>query len=191
MERKVDLKFGFIVVIILLVALSRLIPHMPNYSPMTAVALFGAAHFNKKWLAILITLVATFISDIILNNTIYSYLFTKFTLFYDGFIWQYIAYIAVGLLGSRLFSKVTKSNIILASLSATMLFFILTNFGAWVSLPLYPKSISGLVEAYTAGVPFLKGTLVSDLVYTTILFGGYYLLQNKYNQFRLTHLRYA
>ncbi len=45
---KINLRTGILIVIILLAAFSRLIPHMPNFSPLGAIGLFGAAHFTKK-----------------------------------------------------------------------------------------------------------------------------------------------
>ena len=52
---------------ILAVALSRLIPHPPNFSPVEAMALFGGAYFSRKSLAILVPLIALFVSDLALG----------------------------------------------------------------------------------------------------------------------------
>ncbi len=72
MNQKLDIKFSLIVAVIIFIAFSRMIPHMPNYSPMTAIALFGIAHLDKKWLAVMVIFIATFLSDLVLNNTIYA-----------------------------------------------------------------------------------------------------------------------
>ena len=172
-------------------ALARLIPNMPNFSPMAAIALFCAAHFNKLWKAILVTLLATFVSDVILNNTIYSSMNNGFTFFYDGFILQYIAYAVIALMGSTFFININKTKVIGGSLATTLVFFIISNFGAWISLPFYSKDITGLMSSYAAGLPFLKNTLLSDLFYTSLLFGAYYLLQNRFAALRLPYLKYA
>lgn len=79
MNNKIELKFGALIALIIVVALARLIPNIPNFSPMAAIALFCAAHFDKLWKAILVTLLATFVSDVILNNTIYSSMNNGFT----------------------------------------------------------------------------------------------------------------
>lgn len=168
-----------------------MIPHMPNYSPMTAIALFGIAHLDKKWLAVLITFVATFVSDIVLNNTMYANMFTGFTVFYDGFIYQYIALALILVIGYYGLTKLSVKNVVIASLASTILFFLVSNFGAFVSLTIYPKTFAGLTSAFVAGLPFLKGTLLSDLTYSAVLFGGYYLLQSRYARLKLEHVQYA
>ena len=191
MNNKIELKFGALIALIIVVALARLIPHMPNFSPMAATALFCAAHFDKLWKAILVTLLATFVSDVILNNTIYSSMNNGFTFFYDGFILQYIAYAVIALMGSTFFININKTKVIGGSLATTLVFFIISNFGAWISLPFYSKDIAGLMSSYAAGLPFLKNTLLSDLFYTSLLFGAYYLLQNRFAALRLPYLKYA
>jgi len=191
MNKKIELKFGALVALVILVALARLIPNMPNFSPMAAIALFCAAHLDKLWKAILVTLFATFVSDIVLNNTIYASMNTGFTVFYDGFIWQYLAYIAIAFLGSKIFHSINRSKVLGGSLASTLVFFVVSNFGAWVSLPFYSKDIAGLMSSYAAGIPFLKNTLLSDLFYSCILFGGYYLLQNRFISLRLPYLKYT
>lgn len=191
MNNKIELKFGALIALIIVVALARLIPNMPNFSPMAAIALFCAAHFDKLWKAILVTLLATFVSDVILNNTIYSSMNNGFTFFYDGFMWQYIAYAVIALMGSTVFTSINKTKVIGGSLATTLVFFIISNFGAWISLPFYSKDIAGLMSSYAAGLPFLKNTLLSDLFYTSLLFGAYYLLQNRFAALRLPYLKYA
>jgi hypothetical protein len=191
MNKKIELKFGALIGIIIIIALSRLIPNMPNFSPMAAIALFCAAHFDKLWKAILVTLFATLISDIVLNNTIYASMNNGFTVLYDGFIWQYLSYVAIAFLGSNIFNSINKVKVLGGSLAATLVFFIISNFGAWISLPFYSKDLTGLLSAYTAGIPFIKNTLISDLLYSSILFGAYYLLQNRFASLRLPYLKYA
>jgi hypothetical protein len=191
MNKKIELKFGALIGIIIIIALSRLIPNMPNFSPMAAIALFCAAHFDKLWKGIAVTLFATLISDIVLNNTIYASMNNGFTVFYDGFIWQYLAYVLIAIMGSTIFTSINKGKVIGASLATTLVFFLLTNFGAWISLSIYSKDIEGLMTSYAAGLPFLKNTLLSDLFYSSLLFGGYYLLQNRIASMRLPYLKYA
>jgi hypothetical protein len=114
-----------------------------------------------------------------------------FTFFYDGFILQYIAYAVIALMGSTFFININKTKVIGGSLATTLVFFIISNFGAWISLPFYSKDIAGLMSSYAAGLPFLKNTLLSDLFYTSLLFGAYYLLQNRFAALRLPYLKYA
>lgn len=65
----------------------------------------------------------------------------------------------------------------LASISASLLFFLITNFGVWLDpTSFYPKGLFGLTQSYIMGLPFLKNTLMGDLFFTGILFLGYELL---------------
>ena len=79
--KKTKLRFITLVGIITLVASTRLIPHMPNFSPLGAVALFGGAYLGLRWQALLIPVMATWIGDIFLNNVVYAAYFDTFTLF--------------------------------------------------------------------------------------------------------------
>jgi hypothetical protein len=181
-KNQINLKYGVIIAVILFAAFLRLIPHLPNYSPMTAVALFGIYHFDKKWLAIAVTFIATFLTDMVLNNTLYAHMFSSFTLFYDGFVWQYLALAVISFIGLIVIKKLSVKNVLIASLISTAAFFLISNFGAFLSLPIYPKTFVGLTSALTAGLPFLKATMLSDLVYSSVLFGGFYLLQSKFEE---------
>ncbi|MCH2231827.1 MAG: hypothetical protein MK105_15945 [Crocinitomicaceae bacterium] len=82
MTSKIKLHFSFLLAIILLVDFSRIIPHMPNFSPLDAIGLFGAACFYKKWKAFLILIAATWLSDLFINNLIYVQCHQKFIWFY-------------------------------------------------------------------------------------------------------------
>lgn len=191
MSKKINIKLSSLLLLIVIVALARLIPNMPNFSPMAAIALFCAAHFDKLWKALLVTLLATFVSDIVLNNTIYASMNNGFTVFYDGFLWQYLAYAVIAFLGSKIFTSINKTKVIGGSLATTLVFFIISNFGAWISLPFYSKDIAGIMSSYAAGIPFIKNTLLSDMFYSCLLFGGYYVLQNRFASLRLPYLKYT
>lgn len=192
MSQKIKLQAGFIAAIIFIAAFSRIIPHTLNFSPLAALGLFGAAHFAKKWQAIIIPLLATWLSDLFINNVIYSQYYDGFTWFYQGFYWQYLSYILITLLGLLLFhKKISVARTLSGSLMATAVFFIISNFGCWIGNPAFAPDFSGLTACYIAGIPFLKGTMLGDLFYTSVLFGGYYLLQKRMDALKLSHVKYA
>jgi hypothetical protein len=59
-----------------------------------------------------------------------------------------------------------------AALLASVQFFLATNFVSWVAQDLpYPLTPAGLLQSYAMGLPFWRGTLVSDLTFTAVLFG--------------------
>lgn len=178
-NNKFDLRFGVIAVLILLVALTRLVPFMYNFAPLGALGLFGAAYFKRKSMALLIPLAAVWISDVLVNNILFAQYYGEFTWFYEGFYWQYGSYLLIALFGLALFKKVTAGRVLAGALGATAIFFLVSNFGAWVSSPMYPKTPAGLFTALAAGLPFIKGSLLGNLLYSAVLFGSFSILQKK------------
>ena len=178
MTNKINLRFGIIALMVLLAALSRLLPHPPNFTPIGGMALFGAAYFSKKYWAIIIPLLALWISDLILNNVVYG-------AYFEGFSWMgmpvvYLAIILIALMGAKLLRKIKITNLVIASLLASLAFFLITNLGSWWMDPMYPKTASGVLAAYTAGIPFFLNTLVGDLFFVAVLFGGFELVKNRF-----------
>ena len=183
-KSKINIRFGVLVLIVLLAAFSRLIPHPPNFAPIGAMSLFGAAYFSRKYLAFVVPIVAMWLSDLLLNNVIYGQYFDHFVWFYNGFYWIYAAFIFIGLIGFGLLKKVRPVNLLIASLSASVIFFLVSNFGVWASGTMYPNTFSGLMSCYTAGLPFLKNTIIGDLAYSGALFGIFEVIQYKVPLFK-------
>jgi hypothetical protein len=186
MTKKISIRFGVLTIMILLAALSRLIHMPPNFAPIGALALFGAAYFSRKSLALIIPLISLWISDLVLNNTVYANTTGHFIWFTDGFYWVYSSFILIALLGFLLLKKVKTLNIIGANLLAAILFFAITNFGSWVSSAIYPQNFNGLITCYVAGIPFFWNTLAGDIFYSAILFGVFELAQRKFTTLALT-----
>ncbi len=178
-NKKIALRFSVISLIIVLAAFSRLLPHPSNFAPIGAIALFGSAYFSKRYLALLIPVLSMWLSDLVINNTIYAQYFGSFTFFYQGFYWTYMSFIFIGVLGFLLLKRTRPQNIIIASLSASIIFFLVSNFGVWASGTLYPNNLSGLITCYVAGLPFFKNTIIGDLIYSGILFGVFEFAQNR------------
>mgnify|MGYP001253214758 FL=1 len=190
--KKLNLQTGIISIIILLAAFTRIMPHPPNFSPMAAIGLFGAAHFAKKWQAFLIPLIGIWISDLVINNFVYSSHSSNFVWFYGGFYWQYISYVSIIFAGLFIFNKgISVTNTLGGMVSSSGIFFLFSNFGVWAGGAMYTKNISGLITCYAAGIPFIHNTIISDALFTTVLFGTYYLLQTEYSYLKLKHLRYS
>jgi hypothetical protein len=192
-SQKINLRFLALTAIILLAALSRIVPHIPNFSPLGAIGLFGAAHFNKKWQAILIPLAATFISDLFISNVIYGQGTPGFDWLYEGFYWQYGAYVLITLVAFFIFKKVNTTTVFTGALTSSAIFFLVSNFGCWPG-NYYPQNFGGLMQCYAAGLPFangstlynllhdasLFGTLLGDLFYSALMFGAFAFFQKRY-----------
>jgi hypothetical protein len=147
----------FLLVLCVAAASTRLLPHPPNFVPITALALFGAVYFDKKY-AFILPVGALLLSDIFLG-------------FYDGMAWVYGSFVLIGFLGFWL--KTHKSILAVAgtTLVGSVLFFVVTNFGVWMSGILYMPNFTGLIQCYTAAIPFFRNSLIGDGFYVAVLFG--------------------
>jgi hypothetical protein len=167
--------------VICVAAVTRIIPHYPNFTAVGAAALFSGAYLRKNS-AWLIPVIALFISDLFLNNLIYA---QEFPNNYDGFVvfepsslWIYGAFIAIVWIGSRFVRKGKILTIIGTSVGASVIFFLVSNFSAWLGSALYAKTAGGLLMAYAAGIPFFWNTLAGDFFFVAIFFGGYALAKS-------------
>ena len=164
---QLDNRNKFLILFIFLGALTRFFPPIANFTPLAAMALFGGAYLiNKKW-AFIIPLTAIFISDIIFE--IYNG-----TGFYPDMIFVYGSMALITCLGFYLRGREQRQTIMVASLTGSIIFFLLTNFGTWTT-GYYGYTFTGLMNCYVAGIPFFKGTLLGDLFYNIVFFGGFAL----------------
>ena len=154
-----------ILAIIIFAAFTRLIPHPPNFSPIIAIGLFGGAYLKDSKLALIIPLIAMIIADIFLG-------------FHETMIWVYGSLFLISIMGILLKNRVTFKNCAVATLSGSLLFFLVTNFGVWIISGYYEQSIEGLLTCYSMALPFFNNTLAGSVVYSTIMFGGYEVIKN-------------
>ncbi len=164
---------------VFLAAMSRLLPHPPNFTPIGGMALFGAAYFSRKYLAFLVPFLAFWVSDLVLNNVVYAAYFEGFVWFSQPFLWSAAAMLLIVGVGSVLLKKVNPKLLMGCSLLASVLFFLISNFGVWASGTMYPMTTEGLMAAYVAGIPYFGYTIAGDLAYTAVLFGGFELLKRE------------
>lgn len=181
--RSLNAKFGIIALMILLAALSRVIPHPYNFTPMVAIALFGGSMLNKKWQAYLIPLAAYLISDVVISliGGIGFYGVTQ--------LFVYGAMILVTALGTTM-GKPKALKIFGYAIAGSAIFWIISNFGVWVAnyvsigSPLHETGLT-LGMTYLRALPFYNtysnelffGTFGGDLFYTVLLFGMFALVQ--------------
>ena len=156
----------------------RLVPHPPNFTPIAAMALFGAAHLRRSSLAFAAPLGALLLSDLVLG-------------FYAGMWVQYVAVALIVLLGWVALKRVTPIRVGAAAIASSILFFVVTNFGVWMTGAMYPHALAGLAACYVAAVPFFQNTLAGDLFFSGLLFGGFALLERMLPALRIPEPRAA
>jgi hypothetical protein len=152
--------------LIALGAIYRLVPHPWNAVPMGALSLYAGASLPRRW-AWTVPVAAMALSDLMIDSVIGRSLL-------DPSRWLIYATFAVitlmGPLSRR--AKIGPWLLPALSVSASLLFFLTSNFGAWlVQETEYPRNLFGLLACYAAGLPFLDKTVLADLAGTAVLFG--------------------
>ena len=145
MKNKFDRIQKIVLLIIIFGVICRLIPHPPNFSPVTAIALFGGLNFSDKRIAFSIPLIILFLSDLILGISIIN-------------LFVYTGFSIIVFLGTKI-KSIKFGNIILSS----FIFFLISNFGVWIIG--YPKNIEGLILCYTMAIPFFGYSIAGDLFF--------------------------
>lgn len=163
MSKKLSVVISFILIIIGVGA--RLLPHAPNVTPLTAIALFAATYLSIRYAAaiILATMVLT-------DFWIGAYDWRVMAAVYGSLLLAG----AIGLLVRKKISFITAGA---GALAASVLFFAITNWAVWQFGTMYNHSMAGLMQSYTMAIPFFKNSLLGDLGYTAILFGSLELFQ--------------
>ena len=157
-------RFFVLAAMVAAAALSRLVPHPWNLTSIAAVGLFAGASFEDKRLAFAVPLAALLLSDAVLG-------------FHSGMPFVYLSFGLVVGLGLMLRGRRQPLPILAGALAGSALFFAITNFGVWAIGDMYPKTLAGLGACYVAAIPFFRGTVEGDLLYTLVLFGGFALLE--------------
>jgi len=155
-------KIAIAALIVVLAAVSRLVKHPFNFTPIVAMAIFGGYYLKNKWAALL-PLAAMVISDYFIG-------------FYD---WQVMASVYLSILLAFFIGKYASNKkwffVPLSSLASSITFFLVTNFAVWAFFDWYPHTWAGLITNFTLALPFFRNTLLGDVFYTGVLFGAYEL----------------
>ena len=149
----------FVVSLIFIAILSRFLPHPPNFTPITAIALLSSKGFNNRWIVFLIPIISLFVSDLFLG-------------LHGTIPFVYTSLILISLLG--MYVKKINFGVVLLS---SILFFLVTNFGVFVLY--YPISFQGFFQCYSLALPFFLNTILGDLVYGALLIYPFYVIQRR------------
>ena len=165
------------ILMILVAAISRLVLYPHNFSPIIGMAIFGGAVIKDKRLAFAMPLLAMFLSDVLFE------VFKVAPGFWGwGQVIHYGIYALITCFGF-LMKKINVVNVFVFSISASLIFFLLSNTVFFITdnpvYHTYGQNFQGYVDCLYGGLPFLKNNLVADLVYSVVLFGGYYLMEKE------------
>lgn len=141
--------------------LGRLLPHLPNATPITAVTFAARKHLGRTWAFILPT-AAMLTSDFVIGFYDWRVLLSVY--------FSFACIAAVSIFAKKESGALAVGGLVLAS---SLLFFLVTNFAVWATSAWYAKSFEGLMYCYTLGLPFLRNMLLGDLTYTAALMGAF------------------
>jgi hypothetical protein len=176
-------RFATLTAMVLAAAAIRLLPHPMNFAPIAAMALFGGATFERRWQAVMVAFAAIFLSDCGLQVA-HHYGLSHSSGFYSGMWTVYGTYALILGIGLLLRDRRRPILIALAAVSSSVLFFAITNFAVWAAGTLYPLTAQGLLQCYSAAVPFFRNTLLGDIFFSTALFGSFALAESRFPQLR-------
>ena len=145
--------------LILILALARLIPHPPNFTPIIAVAIMSGYFFKNLNFSLIILLIAMLISDLFIG-------------FYENVFFVYASLLLITFIFHKISKKINFKNLFVFSFAGSLIFFIISNFGVWIlgspgldNLP-YDKNLNGLIECYILAIPFFGNTFLSTVIFS-------------------------
>ncbi len=157
---------------LLVASIFRILPHIPNVSPVMSAALFAGAKLDRKtsWITLIAMMVVT---DVVLSQIHGTAVFGWWSFF------TFSGVLLVSVLGSTLRHAFTGPRFLACSLSGALLFWTWTNLGTWMTSGLYPINGAGLIACFAAAVPFLKTAVIGDLIWSFLLFVSYEFIQQR------------
>ncbi|MCC6221268.1 MAG: hypothetical protein IT291_08530 [Deltaproteobacteria bacterium] len=156
-----------VALIVLAAAACRLVPHVPNVTPIIAVGVFGGAYLRNTFWAFVVVFVSMFVSDLVLG--LHSTMFFVYTSLF-------LAIFA----GSIVKDKSGFLPLLTVTCASSTVFFVWTNFGVWLVEGLYPKTLSGLLLCYGAAIPFYVTQLIGDAFFISLLFAVFLVFEKLY-----------
>lgn len=149
----------FVMLLIVAAGVSRLIKIAPNVTAVGAMALFAGAYFENKRLAYAVPLITMLVTDLIIG-------------FHRIMIPVYISFVIIVFIGTLIARRKNFLTVALGSLASSAIFFLVTNLPFWFG-DRYPWNFTGAMESYTLSLPFFRNTIIGDLAFNAILFGGF------------------
>ncbi len=180
-ENKKNLPMNIVsLALIVFAVISRLVPHPPNFTPITAIALFGGYSLSNRWNAFLLPLAIMFISDLFLG--------------FHSTIWAvYLSFLLITSIGFLLKNRFSYFRLFYFSSISSLAFFLITNFAVWLTSGMYPHNLQGLLQCYFFGLPFYKTSpmdlfalsFAGDLFYAFAIFSAFHFASRLILKYRL------
>lgn len=155
-------------------------PQWANFSPMGAIALFAGYYFkDKKW-SVIYSLLALWISNLLLNNFLYQDYYKEFSWGFSTS--QFAIFYGITVLGAWYSSKKASFINVLSLNSLTAVgFFVISNLWVWAfsSEVVYSKNVQGIISCFVNAIPFFPNTLFSHIIFGALFFGSFEWLKKR------------
>jgi len=139
--------------LILILVLSRLMPHPDNFTPIIALAIMSSYFFRNINFSYAIMLFSMLLADFFIG-------------FYSHMLFVYLSLFLIVLIFFKISKKINYKNLFIFSFFGSVIFFLISNFGVWLVGNLYERNINGLIECYFMAIPFFKNTITSTLIFS-------------------------
>ena len=154
--------------IILIMVLSRLIPHPPNFTPIISMAMMSGYFFKNFNLSVLILAFTILLSDLFLG-------------FHNNMIFVYMPLFIIVSFCFKISTKINYKNLFFLGVGSSLIFFLISNFGVWLLGNMYENNINGLINCYILAIPFFKNTLLSTFIFSYGAYGANFLYSKKFS----------
>ncbi len=144
----------FAVCLVVLGVVTRCVPHASQFTAMLAVAMLGGMYLDRR-IALALPLTIMIVTDLFLG-------------FHNTMFFTWGSMLIISAIGLFVRDRKSLANVFAGSLVSSIIFFIITNFGAWFTL--YPQTWDGLKQCYFMAIPFFRTTLLSTVAYSVIVF---------------------
>ena len=152
---------------------------LANFSPVGAMALFGGAYFNKKWKAFGFPLLLLFLSDFVLQQTVFKAYGNG--ILYEGWYWVYGAFALMALAGRWLLKKISIKTFAVSVLACVFIHWTITDIGVWYGSKIFSQNLQGYIDCLVVAIPYELRFLTGTIVYGIILFGLFERMQQRYS----------
>ena len=160
--------------LIILGILSRVFIHIPNFTPLIAIALFSGINIKKQY-ALILPLLILAVSDLLIG-------------FHNTMIFTWGSVLLISAIGLLFRGKQNFKNVFATSLLCSVLFFVITNLGVWIVGGLYPMTLAGLYDCFIMAIPFFRNEVLSTLLYTAVIFGAFEAIKSRVQATRFAHV---
>ena len=152
---------------VVLLIISRSLSFIPNFTPTISLIVFISIMFRNHYILAFIIVLSQIISDYFLG-------------YYSSMLFVYLAYVSIAIASKHILKKLNFIHVIGTSCISVLIFYLVSNYGVWQMMDLYQYNLNGLVQCYIAGIPFLKYSLISTLLYSTTIYVLFKVTLSKY-----------